>query len=495
MSDLPRYVKVKNGKNLAYQRRIPSHIQRQTQCNPQYHVSLNLDITASPTEIHDAVGKAHEDYDVVVKMLSKTSAEAYSQTEIDIAANKLLQDIKRKPAEFAWLKDEVVESKGLFTDETITKTITKKDIAEFAVTGKPSGLEDLEGKLSIQDTVKKRAIEKLIEQVNLKAETYSALLQEYIDAKGFEKKKGVNQEKVRNNLKILKRLRRIESMVGDNFITKDSGRIISSALKAYRNERQEVVKHASIKRELTDINGFFRWLDKEKLYKDLDITIPTLEIPAPEPKKVLSWKEQYELFDFILSPEIDKLKDRWKIGATLVTIYIQGGLMASELKRMDNDKIVLDGKYPHLIVYGETKTEERKRLIPIVIGLDLIKKNIKLVKDYLESTSCSTASYLVKDFFKQIVGIDRTAHCLRHTFEHNVTSNEVEMASAVPIAGWSGGKVKASPNALKYGASGKEHEEIISALTKTSRKIHRHLLNREDDKVVKLFPNQGTPTG
>ena len=58
MSDLPRYVKVKNGKNLAYQRRIPSHIQRKTQCNPQYHVSLNLDITASPTEIHNAVGKA-----------------------------------------------------------------------------------------------------------------------------------------------------------------------------------------------------------------------------------------------------------------------------------------------------------------------------------------------------------------------------------------------------------------------------------------------------
>ena len=487
MSDLPRYVKVKNGKNLAYQRRIPSHIQRQTQCNPQYHVSLNLDITASPTEIHDAVGKAHEDYDVVVKMLSKTSAEAYSQTEIDIAANKLLQDIKRKPAEFAWLKDEVVESKGLFTDETITKTITKKDIAEFAVTGKPSGLEDLEGKLSIQDTVKKRAIEKLIEQVNLKAETYSALLQEYIDAKGFEKKKGVNQEKVRNNLKILKRLRRIESMVGDNFITKDSGRIISSALKAYRNERQEVVKHASIKRELTDINGFFRWLDKEKLYKDLDITIPTLEIPAPEPKKVLSWKEQYELFDFILSPEIDKLKDRWKIGATLVAIYIQGGLMASELKRMDNDKIVLDGKYPHLIVYGETKTEERKRLIPIVIGLDLIKKNIKLVKDYLESTSCSTASYLVKDFFRQVMGIDRTAHCLRHTFEHNVIANSVEMASAVGIAGWSGGKVKISKDGLKYGADGKEYEEIASALTKTSLKIHKHLLNRKDDKVVKLF--------
>ena len=91
----------------------------------------------------------------------------------------------------------------------------------------------------------------------------------------------------------------------------------------------------------------------------------------------MSWAEQYELFDFLLSPEIDKLKDRWKIGATLIAIYIQGGLMASELKRMDDDKIALDGKYPHLIVYGKTKTKARMRLIPIVIGLDLIKKNSK----------------------------------------------------------------------------------------------------------------------
>ena len=487
MSDLPRYVKVKNGKNLAYQRRIPSHIQRKTQCNPQYHVSLNLDITASPTEIHNAVGKANQDYDVLVKMLSNTSAEAYSQTEIDIATNKLLQDIKRKPAEFAWLKDEVVESKGLFTGEPITKTITKKDIAEYAVTGKAGGLKDLEGKLSIQDTIKKRAIEKLIEQVNLKAETYGALLQEYIDAKGFEKKRGVDKDEARNNVRILKRLRRIESMIGDHFVIKDSGRVISSALQSYRNEREKEVTHASIKRELTDINGFFTWLTVEKHY-DISINQPKLNVAEPEPKKVVSWAEQYELFDFLLSPEIDKLKDRWKIGATLIAIYIQGGLMASELKRMDDDKIALDGKYPHLIVYGKTKTKARMRLIPIVIGLDLIKKNIKLVKDYLDSTSCSTASYLVKDFFRQVMGIDRTAHCLRHTFEHNVIANSVEMASAVGIAGWSGGKVKISKDGLKYGADGKEYEEIVSALTKTSLKIHKHLLNREDDnKVVKLF--------
>ena len=51
-----------------------------------------------------------------------------------------------------------------------------------------------------------------------------------------------------------------------------------------------------------------------------------------------------------------------------------------------------------------------------------------------------------------------------------------------------GAKVKISKDGLKYGADGKEYEEIVSALTKTSRKIHKHLLNREDDnKVVKLF--------
>ena len=60
-------------------------------------------------------------------------------------------------------------------------------------------------------------------------------------------------------------------------------------------------------------------------------------------------------------------------------LMIHAGLGCRELRRLRVDQdLFLDAKYPHVIFRGGdaglAKTEARPRVVPLVIGLDVIKE-------------------------------------------------------------------------------------------------------------------------
>ena len=163
--------------------------------------------------------------------------------------------------------------------------------------------------------------------------------------------------------------------------------------------------------------------------------------------------------------------------STCVLLMIQGGMKASEISRLPEDRINLDSDIPHIIVDGKSKTKNRRRIIPIVLCKGIIEESIKTKLKWLLKTTESNHSRRIKNFLKEAIGNEKvTAHCLRHTFRANCIANNASMASAAVIAGWSGNAIGFSDEMLSYGSKGLSNSDVLKGLWDTSMKIHQHLL-------------------
>ena len=73
---------------------------------------------------------------------------------------------------------------------------------------------------------------------------------------------------------------------------------------------------------------------------------------------------------------------RWDDGvAAAILMMLQGGMMPSEIGRLDVDATVesLAAENPHVLVgYGDaqTKTDSRKRIVPVVVETALVREHL-----------------------------------------------------------------------------------------------------------------------
>ena len=151
--------------------------------------------------------------------------------------------------------------------------------------------------------------------------------------------------------------------------------------------------------------------------------------------------------------------------------------MPSEISRLDQSKMKLTGETPFVVVDGETKTNARKRVVPVVLGAEFINQHIADAIEWLNRTTESNHSHRIAKLL--ITATDNTAltgHCCRHTFKSNVQANRVSIVAGATIGGWSGSGAGLSDNMLKYGTEGLAQSDVIISLWKDSQQIHKHLL-------------------
>ena len=485
MSDLPKYVKIKNGKNLSYQRRVPQQLLRDTQCKPLYQVSLGLDIGASPAAIHKAVGRAHESYDLHCKMMANSSPEAFNETELDRAATELMNKMRLKPQQYAiqWQMDkDAAKATGKGTDHAAV------DAVSIALFGNNEDLYNLEREkehygLTLEETVKERVAEKLLVAAAHQAKTIGVIYDNYVSHKGLKNMKLTAQER-RNNHKVTNRIEKLIAKIGDHIVSDITPKLISIALKETASERLKVVKVSTVARELNDVYGFINWANKEYEYSWY-INRPDIGLKEYEPdeKRPLMKQEQQRLIEYCLSPNLPKEE---KVVACISMLELQGGMMQSEIKTLEEKNIQLEEKYPYIMV-TKGKTKYRRRLIPIILGLDFIKETLKETQDWLKSVTESAVSKRMADFIRKVIQTnDLSAHCLRHTLRHNADINNVPLGEVASIGGWSGGSIGVSEHMLKYGAKGIDYEERVEKIAHSSLKVHKHLLSVTGDNVVRL---------
>jgi integrase len=173
--------------------------------------------------------------------------------------------------------------------------------------------------------------------------------------------------------------------------------------------------------------------------------------------------------------------------AVLLTMF-QGGMMPTEIKRLAIDldnSVVLNGPIPYLTLKEETKTgDARRRLVPIVLGLELIQDHLIEGIEWLNSgIDPSTPSNTLSKRIRVDTGNPAlSTHCLRHTWELLCNMEDISITHQAYIGGWSSAdkRAKFSKQMLRYGAKGLQRSKMILALQNDQKKIFQHLMHLGD---------------
>ena len=212
---------------------------------------------------------------------------------------------------------------------------------------------------------------------------------------------------------------------------------------------------------------------------DFDWRLKKTQLPIADAGEVseripLSLEHQKMLVSYCTSPEHSS-----EVCATMALLYLQGGVMPSEVGRMDA-KVQLENLSnavaPYVSIKGQTKTEYRRRPVPVVLGLSMVRENIAATIAWASSPKSTRISQM-KNFLEAATGTKDVyvSHGLRHTFSVNCRLSDCRDSDKATLGGWASAGA-ASDMSMKYGAAGMFDEDNIARLYMVSLDIHRNLI-------------------
>jgi len=481
---LPKYISLRSG-TYHYQRDYPTKLKHLCQTKA-YTKPLGLFANnATTTEITKAAIEAGEAYYRQLTLISSSDPEALSATDKDKAVIEFLRrrglskgSYVRVAKDSAIAAQEEAEQRQLQPHES--------DHADWAIPEMEDVLyKQARGeKLSLKDTIVGDAYMSLINKQAAKPKTLGSLWAEYvidrsIDLNSREGKKRVNYW----NGWI--------AIAGDAVIGPLSQAHIREGLKDYANSRAGKVSSSSIERELSPVMACLR-LGSEVYDYDWSLKLPRIKKTEANHRHPLEPDHQLELIKAVLTE--DNIKPMYGVALLLC---LQGGMMVSEIARLRPEDIALDAVLPHLVIRHKTKNRDRKRIVPIVLGLELIKEHLGSTVRWLKNTTESGPSATIKKIMRRTIDSPNTsAHCLRHTFKINGQNAGVSVLTLASIAGWADPQRKTSKHLLNYGSTGISKEATVIKLRDDSIIIHQELIALEDslkaDSNVLAFAAQGS---
>jgi integrase len=461
-----RYVFNKHG-TYHYQRDYPTKLKHLLHKKTfTYPLQLKAN-EATDLEVQKAALEAEEAYQRHLRLISNSDPDAMSGTELDKAAAEFLRKRSLVAGQFLRVAKDVEVS----AEEEETQMQSQAHEYNYADDAIPE-FEDVLHKqnigepLTAEDKVVGAAWMKLTNKASAKPKTLGSLWSEYVEHRGIDLES-------RNGKKAVNYWERWISLAGDAVISGNTLAHINEGMDAYVLAREGKVSSQTLIRELGDVTACLRKATRKHRF-GWHIELPEIKKTPVQSRDPLEPQQQMELVRAILDPT-SVIKP---IYGVVMLLYLQGGMMVSEIKRLRPDDIGLDADIPHLKIVNNTKTDDRKRIVPIVLGLDLIKDNIEATIKWLQGTTESAPSATLKKIMRRTIDSPRTSpHCLRHSFKINGQNAGVSLLTIASIAGWSDEQRRASKHLLKYGSTGISQSAIMRTLYEDSLKIHKHLID------------------
>ena len=470
MTKLPKYVSVRKG-SLHYQRQYPTKLRHLCQTTA-FSRPLGLQIDDSDSDqITKAALECSEAYKRHLTLVSNSNPDALSATDKDKAVVEFLRKRGLNKGQFVRVaKDSAIAAQE--EEEGRQLQMAGYDYADWAI---PEFDDVMDKKnrhgyssLTLQDTIVGDAYMSLISKAAAKPKTLGSLWPAYCKAKGID----VNE---RVGKKYTKYWERWYHLAGDCIIGPLTLDHIHAGLDAYVEEREAGGNTASssIRRELATIVACLN-LARKKHRFNWTIELPDIRETPAKSRYPLEPHQQQELIKAVLTGNIKPEQ------GVIILLCLQGGMMVSEIKRLMPDDCALDAVVPHLKIVNITKNEDRKRIVPLVLGVDLIKKHLASTVQWLNSTTESGPSYSVKvSMRKALDSKDTSPHCLRHTLKINAQNAGVSVLTLASIAGWADPQRKLSKHLLHYGSTGISKDAMVLKLRDDSLLIHKELIALE----------------
>ena len=463
--DLPKYIRVRAG-TYHYQRDFPLKLQHLSK-RKTFTWPLKLKVTsATEVQVKKRAIEADEAFERAKLLIENSDPDALSASELDIAAADFLRKRGLKPGQFIKVFKDIEISK----QEDAERHQLQPDGSDYADILIPEieqiGYKVYDKKpLTLQETIIKEAYAKLLNKEKAKPRTLISLWQEYVEHRGID-------GATRGGRKALKYWDRWISLAGDANIGPMTLQHINDGMDAYVAARQGKVKSQSLIRELSDVASCFR-LASRKHRLGWHIELPLIKHSEPMARLPLEPSEQIALAKEIFNPQSSIAP---KYGVALL-LCLQGGMMVSEIERIAPGDIGLDSDLPHIKVANKTKRAARKRIIPIVLGVDLIREHLDSTILWLQQTTESAPSATLKKIIRRVTGNPTAVtHGLRHTFKINAQEAGLSVLSIASIAGWSDAERGVSKHLLRYGSEGISQSKIMRTLYDASLRVHEHLI-------------------
>ena len=455
---------------------------------------LPLDPSASFDEAFEAAKPARAGYEALIKTLSNSSIDAFTENELEaLAANYLKKaDLKQGDLALHNVGPEFIKRYELEgVEESLGRKLTSDDLKllffpdliapvakaaniqklrqELGLT--EEGMFSVKAKPTIEELAQFRAAEAATTVRSRQPKTLSWWWNDYLEHRGL------TDPEVRATKRIQCYWDRFLLAVGDHVVTPDSQQLIDDALEDQITYRVKEVKVTTAKRELSEVLACLNRMARKQRPRWPDFVVPETPKHEESERDPLSVEDQIILVKHCLDNP-----DDWVSAVQL--LELQGGMMAQEIRTLKEDDLFLEGNYPHIVV-RQGKTVARPRVIPIVLGLSVIKQNIH---DAIERLDVQDPSATPRNRLKKVFGGRYTSHHLRHTIRVNGTANNVSYLALQTICGWSDGSI--NRQMLKYGKAGlADSSEVLRATYQASLEIHKHLRHLEpttNGKVVTL---------
>jgi integrase len=491
-----KYVKQIKTK-LYFQRAIPTQL-RAIAGKANFSRPLELDAaTATEQEILEARIEAQRMYDLYLKTMENTSADAYAENEIEALAADVLRRNKATAGQYAkhMLGPKLQDNHWLFKHADEDMNIKQSHYASMAV---PEYLE-LMMKLNDEGKLKTTLTEDKTDLIHTPTRKLTA--QEAAVLRAWETVQKVNRETPRTVSSLwrncLEQKHRIDPSVPIASLSKNDRRrvrrfeyfmkycpdivIAAGDSTAQRDVIQQAIDdmviaeeqlgkaHTTILRSLAEVISGFNWAIKRYRLNWARLEMPTIEPSAgyvEKTKQVLLTPQQVQFYNAAVDADTPL--------AAALLLMLHCGAMPTEIARLriDTDLFLEHQKYPYVSMQGgvdkRTKTKARPRFVPIVFGLDLIKRRLPEAIEMLATRE--EPSGILNDEIRRITdNRTLTGHCLRHTFKMQTNNKLMSPEITYAIAGWSGGWINRTAN--QYGSAGFGENEQLETLSRELARV------------------------
>ena len=499
-----KYLHLRNKTKYYYVRRVPKNVLLEAPDGTQryFQYPLHEDINSTQSALSKAIARAEELYELHIRSLQRELPDSFTETEVERLALEKLRKLSLKPSSLInKYKNKKHDPRYSDATEWLSDLVTG-DIGqlEYSALMVNHAGEHEELYPTLEDKVNVRAADLLID-INAQApRTLYAMYDKYKELKIGSGIKTKQNQILKDDKSLRDRFTWLDSMLRntkDMNINSEVQKALHGAARLFANNKLEAgVKPQTIKRQLCVLNDFTKFMEVETGLT-FKVRLPNLPSVKHKERQPITIEEQHVLCNHIIQYEATLLETSRLKQSKLDLIYgciclleLQGGLMASEIARLQDEHIHLDKSSPYLVIAGQTKTNARKRVIPIVVGLDYIKRHIDNTRQWLSKTKGATHSAGLKSFIQRVTGNEKlTAHCLRHGGRYNSYLNNITDTKVAIIFGWSAKSVGSNPNMLRYAAAEIESTDMVRSLSETSRQLNKHLLVYNDKtakNVVKL---------
>jgi integrase len=488
----PRYIKAVKGW-LYFQRAVPTRLAlispKKTFVEP-LRLEQHL---ATEEQILDQRLEAQSKFALYCKTLEGVSVDAYTERQIDQLAEDVLRRNKVSQGQYAphmvgpmlKLAGDDLKDLPIQLGSSDHAMLAIPEYTDMFMQWQEKSELDAEGRLNRSLTVQEEAVIRAWEAVQKaqqrKPKTIRQLWSAYLEYREVDLT-------TRDGKRCNSRFEKFMRFMPDVVVKEDTPDVIEKHLdELIDTEKAKGNKTNSIRRDLNEIVACFNWATTEYRLKWRPIRFKNLKKSPEKQKQVLSLDLQ-RVF-------LERALEAGTPDAAALLLMLQSGGMASEIVRLrvDEDLYLTDSKLPYVALVGAdrsaTKTEERPRFVPIVFGLDLIRKELPAAIAYL-STLKDPSNRLSNTLKKLLGSDDYTSHCLRHTFRINAQNKLINPMVTYTIGGWSGSDL--NKVAVNYGSAGFGDSESLKILTQEQKKIFSELvelqskISSSSDNVVKL---------